>query len=145
MKRALSLIALLLAAMMIVMCFAACDGDSKSDSSSDDSSSTASTTSSGDVSDPVDVDTDASADGTYELVEYIEDGEDYTEELIEYYAEEGIPTTIVIDGDTATLFGDEIVNQDGVLSDPEGDETFTIQGDQIIVVEDDSRAVFQKV
>ena len=85
----------------------------------------------------------AELDGTYVFVKMTSDGNDATEQ-IERLKEMGLPTDLVFDGDKANLMGTTYTVKDGKLIDDEDELSFTVDGNRITVVDEESEMVFEK-
>lgn len=159
-KKFLSFAALAVAAIMAASSMAACGGSSESDTGSSaaegvvtTASEVAATTaaeasyksSSSDSSESSEAgDSDAAElDGTYVFVEMKSDGKDATEQ-IERLKSMGLPTDLVFDGDKADFMGAKYSVKDGKLVDADGELSFTVDGNRITVVDEESEMVFEK-
>ncbi len=82
-------------------------------------------------------------DGTYTFVELKSDGKDATEQ-VERLKSMGLPTDLVFDGDKADLMGSKYSVKDGKLVDADGELSFTVDGNRITVVDEESEMIFEK-
>ena len=149
MKKAISLIALLLAAVMMTAMFAACGGgdqnptaaaDSKTATQAATAAATEAATEAADVS-------GATPNGTYHMVKYVEGGEDLLGSI------DDVSTfDMVIDGDNSTWMGEAITLKDGKIYFTEDGENsasdYKFEGGKLIISDpedpENNYCVFEK-
>ncbi len=83
------------------------------------------------------------SDGTYKLVEMIQDGEDLSDQL-STMEEAGISMDLVVNGDKATLMDTELTIKDGKISDGNEEIPYTVSGNKITLEQDGTKMVFEK-